>query len=170
MELLLLIIPIGILMILVIQDFKSREISWFIIPLLFVVFTVKAILKIDVDELLIYFGINSLIVCTNLLGVCIMVSLKEKKITNILNTYLGLGDVLFFLLITIVFSPLNFFIFFMGSVLVCSIVYGLMLLINKKKQLPFPLAGAMSLMLIAASIIEYLNSSIHFYQDYLFLI
>lgn len=170
MELVLLISSIGILMILVVQDFKSRAISWFIIPLLFVVYTVKAILTIEVTELLIYFGINILMVFTNLLGVGVMVSLKEKKITNILNTYLGLGDILFFIVIAVVFSPLNFFIFFMGSVLVSSIVYGLMMLTNKKQQLPFPLAGAMSLLLVIASLLEYFNSSIQFYQDLIFLI
>jgi len=55
-------------------------------------------------------------------------------------------------------------------IIIAGIIVGLSVsplqnMVTKAKQ-----AGAMSLMLIAASIIEYLNSSIHFYQDHLFLI
>ena len=111
MDLALLIILILLLGVVVYQDFKNKEISWFLIPLLFIGFVINALLSVEFNELFIHFGINFLIVSINLLGVTILISLKEKKITNILKTYLGLGDVLFFLVLTVAFSPINFVLF-----------------------------------------------------------
>lgn len=165
MDLTLLIILIGLLGVVVYQDFKNKEISWFLIPLLFIGFTIRGVLKLDTEELIYYSGINLLIVIINLLGVTIMISLKEKKITNIIDSYLGLGDVLFFILITIAFSPINFIAFYLGSVLLTSIVYGGIILINKNKRTLIPLAGAMSVLLIIALVVEKTSSSFQFYQD-----
>ena len=97
MQTILLFILIGLLGIVVFQDFKSREISWFLIPLLLIGFTVYGLRQIAMMEFLTYFGINFMLVAVNLLCVTLFVSLKEKKPTNILKNYLGLGDVLFFL-------------------------------------------------------------------------
>ena len=167
MSSLLVIILIGLLSVVIYQDFRNREISWFLIPLLLIVGISNALLSIDFKEFLTYTGINLSMVILNLLGVTLIISIKEKKIKNIINSYLGLGDILFFLVLTILFSPFNFIIFFMGSVLFTSLIYGGIILFNKNKQTLIPLAGAMSLMLIIALVFQHLNSSVNFYQDFL---
>jgi len=94
-----------------------------------------------------------------------MISLKEKKITNIIDSHLGLGDVLFFIVLTVAFSPVNFIVFYLGSVLLTSLIYGGIVLITKNQGTLIPLAGAMSLLLIVALIMDETSSSLHFYQD-----
>jgi len=160
-------ILICLLGVLVFQDFKSREISWFLIPLLIVGFIVLGLQQIGAEELITYFGINFMIVALNLLGVTLMVSLKERQLTNILKNYLGLGDVLFFLVLTVVFSPLNFIFFYIGSIFITALVYGSIMLFNKQKKVLIPLAGAMSLLLIATILIEQMVPSFQFYQDFI---
>lgn len=167
MSSLLVVILIGLLSVVIYQDFKNKEISWFLIPLLLIVGTSNALLSIDFKEFLTYVGINLSMVILNLLGVTLFISIKEKKIKNITDSYLGLGDILFFLVLTILFSPFNFIIFFIGSILLTSLVYIIVMLFDKNKQPLIPLAGAMSLVLIVVLAFQHLNSSINFYQDFL---
>src|SRR5690606_28427269 len=123
MNIALFVIFIGLLSVVIYQDFKNREISWFLIPLLLIIGVTNALISIDYKDFLTYAGINLTIVILNLLSVTLFISIKEKKIKNIIDTYLGLGDVLFFFVLTVLFSPFNFIIFFIGSVLLTSIVY-----------------------------------------------
>lgn len=168
MTLVLLVILISLLAVVVFQDFKNRAISWFLIPLLFIGFIGYAILTIETGELLTYFGINLYIVFSSLLGATLIISIKNKKLTNIINTYLGLGDVLFFVVLTTVFSPINFILFFIGSIFITSIVYGGIALFNRKKQILTPLAGAMSVLLILTIVLEQLMPNFQLYQDIIF--
>jgi Flp pilus assembly protein protease CpaA len=165
MNIALLVILVCLLGVVVFQDFKSRAISWFLIPLLFVGFIAYGLLMIQPVELLTYFGINFMLVAVNLLCVTLFISLKEKRFTNILKDYLGLGDVLFFLVLTVVFSPFNFIFFYLGSILLTALIYGGIILINKEKKLLIPLAGVMSLILIVAIAAEQIIPSFKFYQD-----
>ena len=167
MNTVLIVILISLLGVLVFQDFKSREISWFLIPLLIVGFVVYGLQRIATEEMITYFGINFMIVVLNLLGVTLIVSLKEKKLTNILKNYLGLGDVLFFLVLTVVFSPFNFIIFYLGSIFITALIYGGIMLFNQQKKVLIPLAGAMSLLLIITIVIEQVTPSFQFYQDFI---
>lgn len=150
------------------QDFKNRAISWFLIPLLFIGFIANALLKIEINELLTYFGINLLLIITNLLGVTLLISIKEKKIINIIDSYIGLGDILFFLIITVVFSPINFIAFYLGSILITTLIYGGIILLNKQKKVLVPLAGVMSIFMVMVLIADQSSKSIQLYQDFIF--
>jgi hypothetical protein len=162
------IILICLLAVVVFQDFKSRTISWFLIPLLLMGFVGFAFLQINTTELLTYVGINLYIVFTTLLGATLIISIKNKKLTNIVNTYLGLGDVLFFVVLATVFSPINFILFFIGSIFISSIIFGSITLL-RKKQILTPLAGAMSVLLIITIVTVQFIPTLHFYQDIIFL-
>ena len=165
----LLVILIAILLVLVYQDFKSRAISWFLIPILLMVVVINALMTINIEELTIFLGINLILVLVNLLGVTLIISLKEKRLKNIINSYLGLGDVLFFLVLTTLFSPINFVIFFIGSIFLVTLIYGGVMLFSKQKKTLIPLAGAMSLVLIAVLLVQQFTTSFNLYQD-LFII
>lgn len=168
MNLILLIILIALLIVIVFQDFKWRAISWFILPLLLITIITKALSDIDLKELMINSGINLLIVLINLLGVTLLISFKEKRLTNIIDNYLGLGDILFFIILCTLFSPINFILFFLGSILLITLIYGLISLI-KQKQVLIPLAGAMSALLITALLIQEYFYEFNFYNDITFL-
>jgi hypothetical protein len=105
----------------------------------------------------------------NLLGVTLFVWLKEKKLKNIVDSYLGLGDILFFLVLTIVFSPLNFIVFYLGSIMLITVIYGCIILFSKQTKTLIPLAGAMSVLLIMVLIADVMLSTFNVYQDIIIL-
>jgi hypothetical protein len=170
MVIILLSISIILLLVIFYQDFTKREISWFLIPLLLILFTSNGLLQINLEEFGWYFGINLLQLTLNLLGVTLIISIKEKRLVNIIDSYIGLGDILFFLLLTTVFSPINFMVFYYGSILISIIIYGSIKFIDKENKKPIPLAGLMSLMLIITIALEQTTSGINFYDDFIFLI
>lgn len=170
MNIALLIILVGLLGLVIYQDFKSRAISWFLIPLLIIAFVIYGLLSLDMKQFATYFAINLSLLLINLLVVTLFISIKEKKLTNIIDKYLGLGDVLFFLVLATVFSPINFILFFIGSILLTTFVYGVIILVNKQKQMLIPLAGAMSVLLILTIIAQHFIPSFNFYQDIIFII
>lgn len=165
MKLTLLFISLFILAFVVFQDFKSKSISWYLLPMLLIVFIGNALLRIEVENLLLFSGINLILVITNLVGVFLLVWLKERKPINIIDSYLGLGDVLFFLVITTTFSPFNFVVFYLGSILIITLIYGVIILINKEKKTLIPLAGAMSLLLMFVLIADAFIPSVDIYND-----
>jgi Flp pilus assembly protein protease CpaA len=167
MEIALLVILLALLAVVVVQDFKRRAISWFLIPLLLIGFIGLAFLQMDATQLLTYIGINLYIVFSTLLGATFIISIKNKKLTNIVNTYLGLGDVLFFVVLATVFSPINFILFFIGSIFISTIIFGGITLFSKK-QILTPLAGAMSVLLIIVMVAVQFTPTLDFYQDIIF--
>src|SRR5690606_7363175 len=66
-------------------------------------------------------------------------------------------------------SPINFVVFFIGSIFLITLIYGGVMLFRKQKNTLIPLAGAMSLVLIAVLLVQQFTTSFHLYQD-LFII
>ncbi len=165
MEILVAILFISLLSVIVYQDFKNRAISWILIPFLCAVGLFNGWFTIGWSTFIAYLSINLSIVFINLFGVTLFISLKDKKFKNIIDSYLGLGDILFFVVLTTIFSPINFVVFFLGSMLLCTTIYGSIQLANKQKQRLIPLAGAMSVILIITLVVQLVIPSFNFYHD-----
>lgn len=126
----------------VIQDFKERAISIWTLPLVF--FSGWGVACQNEVCQLWFMGANMLFITLQWLGVSLYFSFKHQTWVNITDRYLGLGDLLFFVAITPLFSPLHFCLFFIGALLVTLLFaggyhYGI------KPITTIPLAGAMSL-------------------------
>lgn len=137
------------LLIFVYQDFKYRAIS--IIGLL-VFFVLAGLDKGD----WVYFGINCLFIGIQMLLLSLYFSIKHGKIINITKTYLGIGDIFFFIPLCWLFSPHQFMLFFIISL--CLVLIGFILIkiiLNNIETIP--LAGGMSIVLIGVLIMEELG-------------
>lgn len=138
---------------------KHRAISWVLIPLALAGFVFKGMISENIvlkDVLL-----NIAFVSIQLVLLTIYMSIKNKRLLNIVNTYLGLGDVLFFVVICAAFSTLNFIVFYLLSMIVTLtgvIAYNGF---RKKKSVDIPLAGAMAVVLIVLMLIP----GFDFYDD-----
>ncbi|MGQ0827052.1 MAG: hypothetical protein ACT4ON_01530 [Bacteroidota bacterium] len=146
------------LTIIVVQDFKQREISWMLIPLTLAGFTYKAM---NGDILLKNVLLNIAFIVIQLLMLTIYMSIKNKKPVNIINTYLGLGDILFFLVICVAFSPINFIAFYLSSMITTLIGVIIYNRFSNKQTKDIPLAGAMATGTIVLMVFPGLN----FYND-----
>ena len=126
------------------QDWKYRAVHWFIFPIL------------AVDALLIFFlrewdlqilGLNLTFVITVVTLLFIYISVRERKWTNIFERHLGIGDVLFFLAVTPLFSSQNYILFFITGMMVSGLAHGILSLLKKRESIP--LAGYLSVYVIA---------------------
>jgi hypothetical protein len=127
------------------QDYKYRAVSWILFPIGFILFAAESIHYGDLYEQALIFLLN--------IGICLFVfillliyfSIKNKKITNIIDHYIGLGDLLFIIIISIGFSAINFILFLNISLFFILIMYLALYKVLKFKNDKIPFAGLLSL-------------------------
>lgn len=136
----LVLLAMGLLVIMV-QDIQVRAISWWTIPWVLLASLFHA--WGDVFWEWRWLLINWLFVGVQGLGVSLYFSMKHRRWVDITEQYLGIGDVLFFLAIAPLFSPLHFCCFFIGALLLILMGVGLARL-GRGALETIPLAGAMS--------------------------
>jgi hypothetical protein len=75
-------------------------------------------------------------------------SVKNKRLINIFDGLLGLGDILFLLSITVYLSVLNFLFFYIISLILILLTWLIGQIISDKKSKEIPLAGMQAFILI----------------------
>lgn len=155
------------LAVIVFQDFKQRQISWFLIPLAFTGFVCKAVFyKNSVAH---DFLFNVAFILLQLICLTVYFSVKNKKLLNIMDTYLGLGDILFLVVVCTVFSPVNFILFYLFSMILTLLGVLVYNSFSRKQTNTIPLAGSMAAMLLVLVIITIIFPRLNFYNDSLVL-
>ncbi len=152
---------IGLLILISFQDFKKREISWVLIPLAFIAFIAKGVRSIDNEVMVKNTVLNFAFIAIQILFLTLYMSIKNKRPVNILNEYIGLGDVLFFVVLCTAFSPINFILFYLLSTIITLILAIGYRTLSKKELSEIPLAGAMASILMVLMVIPQLD----FYDD-----
>lgn len=140
---LLIIAPIATLMVVSYQDFKMREVSWFLFPLSLCLLLLTKNPFPDIDFFTHSMIPNLLFSVLQLAILVLFFAIKGISFKELLSKYIGLGDLLFFLVLALSL-PFPFYPIFMVISLMISAFAGL--LIFKGKTIP--LAGIQSLVLI----------------------
>lgn len=136
------------------QDFKNRAIWWGLIPLLTAAVAIIGFYTIN-HYLWRIWLVNGLFFSLQLLVLTFYFSLKNKKLINITNKQLGLGDILFFIPLSGFFS-LSKLISFLLVILLASIIAVLVL---PKHRQNIPLAGVIAIGLIIILGLEWFGLS-----------
>jgi len=123
-----------------IQDYKERQVYWFLFPIIGILGGILFYQNTLPELFLVSIKINLLFLAAMTLIIYLYAKFKLK--TKFLNT-LGLGDLLLFLAISVSFSTLSFIVLFI-SALIFSLVLHLALN-ESQKTVTVPLAGYMSL-------------------------
>jgi len=92
--------------------------------------------------------INIGFLASQILLVSAYFSIKNKRLINITDQLLGLGDILFLLSISIYLSVLNFLVFYILSLVIVLFSWLTWQLFSQKKGHEIPLAGLQALILI----------------------
>ncbi len=153
------------LLIITIQDFKHRAISWYILPVMFLAFLFKSFSFINCHQVLKFGIINLSFIIIQFVLLTIYMSIKNKKMTNIINSYIGVGDLLFFLVLSLAFSPVNFIVFYIISLLFTLLFYALYNAILRNTSSQIPLAGMQSICLIIVLLCSQFLKDFNFYND-----
>lgn len=150
------------------QDFRQRAISWFFIPVLFCGFVYVTLQNNTIEVALNYLIFNLCFVIISFVVFAIHISVKKKKFVNIVDTYVGIGDILFYVVIAAAFSPFNFLAFYVASS-VLTLIGILLFALVKKPRKEHPLAGSMATMMIVLMVVNFYLPHVNFYSDEFFI-
>ena len=138
------------------QDFRYRWVGSIYFPMLIALQIGLSCALIGWDELWRYTLVNLMLLTLLFLVLTLYFSLRNRKWTNIINKYIGLGDVIFFVFLSLAFSPFNFLAFFVTSLLVILIIY--FLFVRKDlENYKIPLLGGMAIAYLIVLCIEYFS-------------
>lgn len=84
-------------------------------------------------------------------------SMKNRRWVNIVDTHLGLGDIVFFIGLCFLFPLANLLAFFVFSLIFSLISYGAITLLKKEGHDNIPLAGLMGICLTGVIILSEVN-------------
>lgn len=136
-------VVIIVLAVMAVQDFRYRGISWYNFVMLGAfLFLAKG--SLDTVEI----TFNLIFITATFLLMTAWFSFRESKWINLLTCHIGLGDYLFLLCLALYLPFITFFSFFLFSVTLIAVVFGLYLWLFKPKGLTVPLAGLQSLLLL----------------------
>lgn len=165
------IISVTLLTVIVFQDFKYRQIFWITLPVLFVVFTVQSYFQNGLKYTALYFSVNACLVAFIFVSGILLVAVSKKQSLNeTFKTFIGVGDVLFFLVLCTAFSPFMYLAYCGISALLAIIGYLAYNGFVKHKLTSSPFAGIMALSLIFLLVIKQFNDGLDFYDDELIAI
>lgn len=163
------IMLIGLLGVVIYQDFRFRAVSWIVFPILLVISLTLALGEISGSELIRGAMVNLGLVALIFFGLTIYFSIKERSLVNIVNKYIGIADLLLLVVIALLFSPVNFIIYYVGSLFLITLGSVVYLVTKKNVNAEIPLAGAFSIVLIACLVYAGVTGNINFYDDELVL-
>jgi hypothetical protein len=124
------------------QDIKYRAITWYAFPLLAVsLFVLNK--NLTAFEVIVNIGF----VAFNYISATLMISLRHGRLINLLKAHIGPGDILLLVSVAFYFTPLDFFAFYLSSLLLISLGAGVYLKLQKPPHFTVPLAGLQSALL-----------------------
>jgi hypothetical protein len=151
-----------LLVFIIIEDFKFRAVSWWIFPMLAIAFIGIEYTSLRLQDIV----LNSCFTFIQLIMLSLYFSIKEKKVINITQNYLGWGDIVLWIASCLLFSPLNFVLFFMSSlVFTMMVVAGWKLTKIKPVMTTVPLAGIQAMALLLLLMATVFSDKILFRDD-----
>jgi len=155
------IILLVFLSVIAVQDIRYREVSWYLFPVVFTVILIRSLSQLHFKELVFDFSLNLLFIVLQLIALFVFYAIKNKKFVNIINRYIGTGDLIFFVLLCAGFSPLMFGCYLVATFIAALVFIIAISLFRRKTISTVPLAGGLALsygiLLIAGLFFKDLN-------------
>lgn len=138
---------IALLSVIIYQDFRYRAISAFVLLLLLLLLLLDNGLQVDG-------AFNLAFIILQLTVLTAYISLKNKRLTNIIDSYLGLGDILFLVVACAAFSTPDFLVFYVAGLVFSLLAFMSYKLVRKNTTAEIPLAGLMSIVMVVQILID----------------
>lgn len=145
------------------QDYRDRQVYVFLFPLIGILGTYLFFLNSNLEYYFLSVCINLGIVLIVVLLNYLFAKLVLKK--NLLKEAMGLGDIFFFIAFALCFPTVTFINFFVFSILFTFVLHLALSKLSMEKNRHIPLAGYMSLFLIAVYLVSWLG-----FHDSLYLL
>lgn len=148
------IATILVLLITAIQDFKAREIHWSVFPILATLFIVEGVLSSSLADYLEGALFNLVFLAIQGAVLIIYFLLKKNSPMTMINSSIGLGDILFLLVLVLAFSHINFILFYIIGLLLTLITWLIIRPWLSERKDSVPLTGFLSVLLAVVLIFE----------------
>jgi hypothetical protein len=161
------IILVFLLLAIAYQDLRHHSVQWILIALAGAVNVVAGVRALSPSEVLTYTIMNLVFIAINIGVLAVYLAVRFKaSLRNMFSQYIGIGDVLFWMALTPLFSVFNFIYFHLLSLLVSLILFLLLrLFFTSLKKSAIPLAGLQALFYIQVFIAVWCGWDYDFYYD-----
>jgi hypothetical protein len=157
----------GILLDMIVQDWRQRTVSVYLLITLFICYLIQGTGELSSTTWLLNWGINLMLLSLQYALVVAYFFLKRREWSWLIDEYIGLGDMLFFIVLASSMHPFWFSWIYMGSLLFTLLGFGLYQLIFRKSMKFIPLLSGVGFFVLAACLLgEY--QSINWYQPLFF--
>lgn len=140
----------------VIEDFKNRLVHLYWFLLLMIGLVGLHLSKSNWLNILYDASLNLIFLFVLFIFLFVYFSIKEKKLINLFNQHIGIGDLLFFLVISIYFTFPYYILFFTIS-LVFSLLFLPIIFYFQGRSRDIPLAGLQAMVLIFWMLLDRFN-------------
>lgn len=147
------------------QDFRSREISWWLLPIVVAGLLLGTAGQVSFAEIGHSFLVNMLFLGVQFALLWAWFFLRNRKRTKLIDRQIGLGDILFVICPALAFSPVNFLVYYTVSLVLTLTGVLLFRMFRSPEKLLIPLAGALSLSLIVLCCWRLADPRVNFYSD-----
>lgn len=148
------------------QDMRYRAVYWICFPVLAIVMFILKYNQSGINNALSDATYGILFLALQMLILWGYFSIKNKTLVNLTNDYLGWGDVLFLLALPFYLSPVNYILFYLGSLIAVLLYILITKAISQKAQNPhIPLAGLQAVLLLIVMTTDYFSSKLLLYDD-----
>ncbi len=141
-----------VLLILAIQDFRLRAVHWILFPILLMLIIADSLTQVNLKDYVSGTAINLLLIMAQGVILFLYCSVQGKKLNQILKSILGLGDVLFIIIMAFAFSWTSFILFYIVGLIFALFLWMIRILITRNSQGLIPLAGLLAIYMIIITI------------------
>ena len=154
------------LSVIVYQDMRYRAVYWMCFPVLTIMLFIYKDEHAGLTDALADAGYGAAFVGLQLFLVWAYIFMKHQRPVNIVDHYLGLGDVLFLLSLVFYFSPVNYALFYIGSLIIVLAYALIQVSFYKRKNLRIPLAGLQALCFMLLLVLSVIYRDLKIYSDF----
>jgi len=148
------------------QDMRYRAVYWICFPVLIALLSIWKVQCTSLNVIITDALYGLLFLGFQLFLLWGYIFFKHKRPVNIMDHYLGLGDVLFLLALVFYLSPVNYVIFYIVSLVMVLLYAVVQLTVFKRKDLKIPLAGLQALLFMLLLVLSVINRDLQFYSDF----
>lgn len=137
-----------VLLILAIQDFRLRAVHWTLFPILLMLFIADSLSQVELKDYISGIAINLLLVSAQGVILFVYYSAQGKKLKHILTSILGLGDILFIIIMAFAFSWTSFIFYYIAGLIFALSLWVVRLFVSGHRPQLVPLAGLLAVYMI----------------------
>jgi hypothetical protein len=152
-----------LLLAIAIEDFRFRAVHWFLFPAIFLLLSALSYHQHILSFSLKNAAVNCFFIGTQLLLTTLYFSFRKRKVVNLFESYIGLGDIAFLISISGAFPTPDFILFYISSLLLTLLIFAGFIIYKKNTVFQIPLAGTQSLIFLTLFLFPFYHTDLTLY-------